>query len=166
MPEPTATRQVVVGTVNEIPPGAKKIVQVDGRSIGIFNLGGEYFAVRNACPHAGGSLCEGVRSGFVRSSRPGQYDYVRRGEILRCPWHQWEFDIRTGRSWIDPSRVRVRSYETRVSPGSELLTSGQPVEMTGDVRERELLDAGLRPGPLVAETFPVRAAESYVVLTI
>jgi nitrite reductase/ring-hydroxylating ferredoxin subunit len=166
MPEQAAARQVVVGTVDEIPPGASKIVEVDGRSIGIFNLDGEYFAVRNACPHAGGALCEGVRSGFVLSARPGQYEYVRRGEILRCPWHQWEFDIRTGRSWIDPGRVRVLSYELSVTSGSELLESGDRVEVADDKHGKELFDAGLRPGPFVVETFPVQADQSYVVLSI
>src|SRR3954471_18931087 len=103
------SREFVVALVDEIPPGGRKIVRVRGRSIGIFNLDGEYYAVSNVCPHAGGALCEGVRSGFVRSDGPGHYDYIRRGEVLRCPWHQWEFDIRTGRSWIDPSKIKVRS---------------------------------------------------------
>ena len=49
----------VVAAVDEIPPGGRKIVDVAGRSIGVFNLGGEYFALRNRCPHQGGPLCEG-----------------------------------------------------------------------------------------------------------
>ncbi|MHA6795468.1 Rieske (2Fe-2S) protein [Pseudonocardia bannensis] len=150
-----ARRQVVVAEDGEIPPGGSRIVEVEGRSIGVFNLGGEYFAVRNACPHAGGPLCEGVRSGFVRSEGPGHYDYVRRGEFLRCPWHQWEFDIRTGRSWFDPDRVRVRRYDTRLVTGSELLDG-----------EADLVDAGLQPGPYTAETYPVRSTGRYVVLEL
>ena len=49
----------VVATVNEIPPGARKLVTVRGRSIAVFNLGGEFFGLLNRCPHQGGSLCEG-----------------------------------------------------------------------------------------------------------
>src|SRR4051794_5613446 len=96
----------VVATVDEIPPGGRKIVEVVGRSIGVFNVGGELFAVRNRCPHEGGALCEGRTVGVLVSDAPGHYEYSRPGEILRCPWHGWEFDLRTGRSWFDPQRVR------------------------------------------------------------
>lgn len=49
----------VVAAVDEMAPGARKIVDAGGRSLGIFNLGGEFFALRNRCPHQGGPLCEG-----------------------------------------------------------------------------------------------------------
>jgi 3-phenylpropionate/trans-cinnamate dioxygenase ferredoxin subunit len=103
-------RPVVVAAADEIPAGGRKIVEIDGRSIGVFNLGDAYVAIRNACPHEGAPLCEGVLSGALTSPFPGVYRYERRGQILRCPWHQWEFDVRTGRSWVDPERLRVRSY--------------------------------------------------------
>jgi nitrite reductase/ring-hydroxylating ferredoxin subunit len=152
-------REFVVALVDEIPPGGRKIVSVKGRSIGVFNLNGEYFAVSNVCPHAGGALCEGTLSGFVQSDGPGHYDYIRRGEVLRCPWHQWEFDIRTGRSWIDPGKIKVRSYDARAVDGEELLGGA----LGGD---EDLRAAGLQPGPYVVDTFEVRAAERYVVLTL
>src|SRR5947207_3268589 len=56
----------VVGTVDEIPVGGRKIVEVAGRSIGIFNVAGEYVALRNRCPHQGGPLCLGVLTGSAR----------------------------------------------------------------------------------------------------
>jgi nitrite reductase/ring-hydroxylating ferredoxin subunit len=152
-------REFVVAEASEIPPGSRKIVQLAGRSIGIFNIDGEFFALTNTCPHAGAELCRGTRSGFVRSRSPGEYDYIRRGEVLRCPWHQWEFDIRTGRSWWDPAKVRVRSYETHLARGADL---AQPA---GE-KDTELIDAGLRPGPYTVETFPVRATEEYVIVTL
>jgi nitrite reductase/ring-hydroxylating ferredoxin subunit len=108
----------VVARVGEIPPGGRKIVEVAGRSIGVFNVGGAFFALRNRCPHQGGPLCQGRLSGAVVSSHPGEYEYVRDGEILRCPWHGWEFDVRTGRSWFDPTRLRVRTYEVTIEPHS------------------------------------------------
>ena len=49
----------VVGTIDEIPPGQRKIVDVAGRTIGVFNVGGDYFALLNRCPHQGGPLCSG-----------------------------------------------------------------------------------------------------------
>lgn len=110
----------VVARLEEIPPGQSKIVEVAGRSIGVFNVRGELFALRNSCPHQGGPLCLGQVSGWVSSPSPGEYDYSRRGEIVRCPWHGWEFDIRTGQSYFDPARVRVRRYEVTVENASPI----------------------------------------------
>src|SRR5436305_3156828 len=91
----------VVAAAADIPPGHRKLVDVNGRAVVVFNLGGEFFALNNRCPHKGGSLCDGKQTGLVQSSEPGEYRYSRRGEIIRCPWHSWEFDIRTGQSWCD-----------------------------------------------------------------
>ena len=137
-----------VATVDEIPPGGRKIVELHGRSIGVFNIGGEFFAIRSACPHAGGPLCLGVATGFVAADTPGRYEYLRRGEIIRCPWHGWEFDIKTGQSWIDPKRLRVKRYPVvveEVTPGGQAVVS----------RDIEFADAGMIKGPYHAEVYPV-----------
>src|SRR5947207_14439344 len=97
----------VVATVDEIPSGSRKIVDVDGRSIGVFNVKGEYFAVLNRCPHQGGPLCLGNTLGFLRSSGVGEFHYSRAGDIVRCPWHGGEYDRRTGQSWFDRGHVQV-----------------------------------------------------------
>ena len=110
----------VVGTVDEIPPGGRKIVEVGGRSIGVFNVGGEFFALLNRCPHQGGPLCAGNTLGFLRSAGVGEFVYSRPGEVIRCPWHGWEYDVRTGQSWFDPRRVLVRRYEVTVEPGEQV----------------------------------------------
>jgi nitrite reductase/ring-hydroxylating ferredoxin subunit len=86
----------VVATVAEIPPGQRKLVTVRGRSIAVFNLDGEFFGLFNRCPHQGGPMCEGILTGLIESDEPGHYQYSRKGEILRCPWHGWEFDLETG----------------------------------------------------------------------
>ena len=77
----------IVATVDEIPAGGRKVVDVAGRAIGIFNVNGEYFAIRNSCPHQGGPLCSGRVTGFITATAPGQYTYTRRGEIVRCRWN-------------------------------------------------------------------------------
>jgi len=108
------------------------VVTVAGRSIGVFNVGGEFFALRNACPHQGGPLCQGVLSGFAVPGAPGEYRYLRRGEILRCPWHGWEFDVRTGRSYFDPAATRVRTYPVELVPGPYVAETYQ-VTVEGDL---------------------------------
>ncbi len=148
----------VVGRVDEISDGGRKIVEVGGRSVGVFNIGGEFFALRNQCPHQGGPLCQGPLSGFARAQTPDEVTYIRRGEILRCPWHQWEFDVRTGQSWVDPAKVRVKSYEAKVEPGSTLLSDLNS--------SKRLAEAGFEKGPYVAETYEVSVEQQYVVLRL
>jgi nitrite reductase/ring-hydroxylating ferredoxin subunit len=141
----------VVGAVDEIPPGGRKIVEVEGRSIGVFNVGGEFLAVRNRCPHQGGPLCLGTLVGAIDSPGPGRYHHSRAGEMIRCPWHGWEFDLRNGRSWFDPSHTRVRWYEVTLSAGEQL---PQPPR------------AGMLPGPYQLETYDVHVDQLYLVIEV
>ena len=131
----------VVAALDELPPGSRKLVSVKGRAIVVFNVAGELFALVDRCPHRGGSLHLGKQTGLVESDAPGHYCYSRKGEIIRCPWHGWEFDVRTGQSWCDPARVRARRYDVSVQPGTRLIA-----------------------GPYVAETVPVTVEDDYVVV--
>jgi len=136
----------VVGTVSELSPGERKIVEIEGRSIGVFNVSGEFYAIRNRCAHQGGPLCEGLLTGFLDSDAPGEYTYTRKGEVLRCPWHGWEFDVKTGQSWWDPASTRSRSYDVDVVSGEEV--------------------SGLQKGPYVVETYSVSVEEQYIVVEL
>jgi 3-phenylpropionate/trans-cinnamate dioxygenase ferredoxin subunit len=109
----------VVGRASELPPGQRKIVEVEGRSIGVFNVHGRFYALRNRCPHQAAPLCLGAIKGMTLPGKPGEYTWAREGEILRCPWHGWEFDITTGRSIFNPHGTRVRRYEVTVEPEDE-----------------------------------------------
>ncbi len=115
----------IIATVEEIPSGGRKIVEVGGLSIGVFNVRGAYYALKNSCPHQGAPLCRGNVKGTTLPSKPGEYIWGRDGEIIRCPWHGWEFDILTGRSLFNPHRVRVKAYEVTVEPGEPAEGGGQ-----------------------------------------
>ncbi|MEZ4867563.1 MAG: Rieske (2Fe-2S) protein [Caldilineaceae bacterium] len=142
----------IIAPVAEFPPGERKVIEIAGRSIGIFNVKGDFYAIRNTCPHQGGPLCSGRLTGFVMATKPGEYTYTRRGEIVRCPWHGWEFDVKTGQSWFDPAKTRVRNYQVTVEHlKPETLNAPAP---------------GLEPGPYVAETYPVTVENDYVVVEI
>ena len=85
---------------------------------GIFNVNGSFYAVRNVCPHKNGPLCTGELSGRVTTdappSTPGATIAVDGlGEVLRCPWHQWAFDIATGRCLVDPE-IRAKTYPVKI----------------------------------------------------
>jgi 3-phenylpropionate/trans-cinnamate dioxygenase ferredoxin subunit len=143
----------IVATVDEIAPGGRKIVEVAGRSIGIFNLNGAFFALRNRCPHQGGPLCEGPLWGRLTARAPGEIEHEP-GGIVSCGWHGWEFDIRTGQSWCDPARLRVRAYPVSVEPGAALLADPDS-PIPGHVK-----------GPYVAETYAVSVEDAYVVVEV
>jgi 3-phenylpropionate/trans-cinnamate dioxygenase ferredoxin subunit len=133
----------VVAAAAEIPAGGRKLITVKGREIGIFNVGGEFYALANRCPHAGGPMCEGRVGALISSSGPGNYQLERQGEFLRCPWHGWAFDIRTGQSWCDPNDMKIRQFKVAVEAGE-----------------------ALAKGPYVAETFPVTVEQQYIVIDI
>ncbi len=92
------------------------IVDIAGRSIGIFNVENNYHAVRNSCPHRGAPLCMGVVEGFVTGNEPGDFKFDSVGRILRCPWHGWEFNLETGESVFNPHKVWVRRYPVTLEP--------------------------------------------------
>ena len=118
--------RVVIGKVSEIPPGQRRIVvPFRGRAgIGVFNVDGAFYAVRNICPHKNGPLCTGeLSSRFAASAPPSTqgatFDVDSEGEILRCPWHQWSFEISTGRCLADPE-LYVKTYPVKID-GEEVV---------------------------------------------
>jgi nitrite reductase (NADH) small subunit len=135
-----------VGPASEIPPGSRKTVfPFPGSGIGVFNVHGRYYAVKNTCPHMGAPLCQGVVTGTTRrrvepDGRLGM-EWIRDGEILKCPWHHWEFDILTGET-VFPSRQRVATYEVTVDR------------------------AGSEPTPRSVETYPVVVEDATVYLEL
>ena len=102
-------RKKYVACAADIAPGERRILEVAGKSIGIFNVRGEYFALLNRCPHMGGNLCEGPITGTTLPSSDVRYAYGREGELVRCAWHGWEFEIASGMCLVDP-KMQVRAY--------------------------------------------------------
>ena len=102
---------------SELVPGASIVREVEGLSVGVFNVGGELYALRNHCPHRGGALCRGPVTGTALPTSDRSYLYGREGEIVRCAWHGWEFEIATGRCLVDP-RLRAKTYPVEVDAGS------------------------------------------------
>lgn len=133
----------VVAKLGEIAPGQRKAVTVRGRPIVIFNLEGEYFGLLNRCPHQSAELAKGLIAGIAVADGPGEIRCVRPGEFIRCPWHGWEFDIRTGQSWCDPGRYAVKQFQVAVEPGSEIVK-----------------------GPHKVDTFPVLVEDNYIVVDV
>lgn len=113
--------RTVVARVDEFGLGARVIVEVAGRSIGVLNIDGRYYALRNVCPHHGAPLCEGVVKGTMGDTEAHEYSYVRHNEFIVCPWHGYEFALATGRSIVDPDKTRVLTYEVVAEDGDVVL---------------------------------------------
>ena len=90
---------VKAATTTEIEPGQARLVEVNGKQIALFNVGGEFFALDNTCTHRSGPLAEGDVSGHE----------------VTCPWHGATFDIRTGEVMGPPAQRAVARYGVRVT---------------------------------------------------
>lgn len=92
-----------VAEVKDLAPGFGKSVEVGGQQIALFNVGGTFYAIGDACTHRGGSLSEGALEGTTVS----------------CPLHGAEFEVTTGKNLTPPAPSPVPSYKVRVE-GNEV----------------------------------------------
>jgi nitrite reductase/ring-hydroxylating ferredoxin subunit len=150
--------KVVVGKVSDFENGDRKIVDVNGKSIGVFRVDDRFYALRNRCPHQYGPLCVGTLAPRAVSAGPGDVKMDSGPPLLACPWHGWEYDIATGQSFMGPGRgnMAALAYDVSVLPGSELEGS--------ELKASQPRPDGRVPGPYVAETMPVSVEQDYVVV--
>ncbi|OGB95041.1 MAG: hypothetical protein A3G35_10605 [candidate division NC10 bacterium RIFCSPLOWO2_12_FULL_66_18] len=94
---------IKVATTSELAPGQAKKVEVQGKAIALFNLGGSYHAIDDTCTHRGGPLSEGQVQ----------------GDVVTCPWHGAKFKVTSGEVLGPPARAGVASYPTRIT-GSDI----------------------------------------------
>ncbi len=88
---------VRVAKVADVRPGEAKVVLVAGRPLALFNVNGTFYATDNTCLHRGGPVGEGFLEGAV----------------VTCPWHGWQYDVKTGQSFTNPA-ARLRTYRVVV----------------------------------------------------
>lgn len=101
-----ANSQVYVAALADLGRGDRRLISIEGKSIGVFNTGSQIVAVLNICPHAFAPVCRGKLSGTTLPSEPGQFIWGRDNEILRCPWHGWEFDLHSGQCLTDRRQLK------------------------------------------------------------
>jgi nitrite reductase/ring-hydroxylating ferredoxin subunit len=91
---------VRIATCDECPPGAAREYVAEGRIVALFNVDGAWHALDGVCPHQGGPLGQGTLEGCV----------------VTCPWHGWQFDVRTGQHQINRQLAQPR-FDVRVEEG-------------------------------------------------
>lgn len=118
--------EVPVCLVSDVPVGGRLAVDVDGKGYVLFNVDGEFYGLRDLCPHEGAPLSCGIVTGAMRPNAPGEeFEFVLEGQVLACPWHRWKFEIKTGRSLYGVDRRRVPTVPLRVD-GDEVLVVLSP----------------------------------------
>lgn len=116
------TKEVSVGKAEEFPVDTLKIVKAGQREIGVVRRAdGTVNAVRNWCPHKGAEVCKTKLTGTMLPGPPGTLEWGHDGDIVRCPWHGFEFDVRTGTRPYSDSRMRLRVYPARIDNGMILV---------------------------------------------
>jgi len=168
-------RKFVVGKTDDLGEGEGMLVTVANRSIGIFKVGGDFYGLMNKCPHLGGELCKGRLTAALTSDGPGHYQYDPETALIMCPWHGWEYDVRTGQSYLNPKTPAARSYQVQVENGGEVtieLDEGKVAVADGErsamrqVAPRPTKTADRTPGPYVAETVSVTVDGDYIVVNL
>jgi nitrite reductase/ring-hydroxylating ferredoxin subunit len=119
-------REINVGPASTFADPGRKLIESDGVEVGVFKLGGEFFAYENVCPHMGGPACQGKIIAKVeeviaddRTSKGLEFSKTKINVV--CPWHGFEFDIRTGRHHGNP-RYRLKPIKVRLEGVDVIVT--------------------------------------------
>ncbi len=91
---------VTVARVDDFPPGTARPVRAGEEEIALVRVGDDFYATEHACIHLKGPLGRGRVDGCV----------------LTCPWHGWQYDVRTGANLFDRA-IRLKTYDVRVEDG-------------------------------------------------
>jgi 3-phenylpropionate/trans-cinnamate dioxygenase ferredoxin subunit len=113
------SEDLTIATVNELPQGTHKVVNVGGKEMGIFNVNGKFFAVPNTCFHQNGPLCLGAVSGTLIADESTSWkpEWTQEGEVIVCPWHSLEFNVTSGQCIAYPQR-KLPVVHLRVENGN------------------------------------------------
>jgi nitrite reductase (NADH) small subunit len=97
-------RFVKLATLDELPAGAAKEVEFEGRVYALYNIDGAISAIDGICPHQGGPLAEGLVEGTT----------------VTCPWHGWQIDIRSGKTPLS-AKVKQDVFEVKIEDHNVLV---------------------------------------------
>jgi 3-phenylpropionate/trans-cinnamate dioxygenase ferredoxin subunit len=153
-PNPPGIKKHIVGRTSDIAEGERLLMEIDGRPIGVYHIKGQFYALLDRCPHLGGPLCKGQVVSEVSSSVPGDIKFDASKTYVTCPWHNWEFDIKTGQSYWNPKGLRARPFPVGVEKGEALcgaLENGSAERVAG---------------PFRAETIQVDVEGDYLVIAM
>ena len=92
-------KEYVIGKIDDIPEGKGRAFKAGRVTVAVFRANGKVFAMNNRCVHKGASMCEG--------------EITDGGKVVRCPWHNWAFDLASGTHCYDANE-KIRTYEVKM----------------------------------------------------
>jgi nitrite reductase (NADH) small subunit len=112
-------REINLGSLSTFADPGRKVIEIDGLEIGVFHVKGQFSAYVNICPHLGGPVCQGkvlprVEEDIAADRKSRGFVFSKTETNIVCPWHGYEFDVRTGRHQGNP-HLRLRPLNVRVS---------------------------------------------------
>lgn len=90
-----------VEKIEDFPPGTRRVVDVEGAMVAVFNLDGNFYAIEDVCTHDGGELASGKME----------------GDVIICPRHGARFSIKTGAVLAPPAYESLATFPLRVNSG-------------------------------------------------
>jgi nitrite reductase (NADH) small subunit len=141
-------REFNIGAGADFSDPGRKLIEADGIEVGVFKLDGEFYAYQNICPHIGGPACQGkmihkVEEVIAADRTSKGLGFSKTQLNVTCPWHGYEFDIRTGRHQGNP-RVRLAAVKVRVEDGDVIVTMPATANSVNTATET---GSGQRPTP-------------------
>lgn len=109
--DPATADYVAVATTDELPNGTRKLLEVDGRALAVFNIAGTFYCIADVCSHDDGPVAEGDLAGYE----------------IECPRHGARFDVRQGKVLSFPAIVDIPAYPVRVD-GHDILVGLPPAD--------------------------------------
>lgn len=100
-----------LGDVSELQQNRCNTFVINGKSIAVFSSGSTFVALSNICPHKGALMCDGDIRGTMVPSDPSDLSYEMEGQVLVCPWHGYEFDIRDGKPLFGITKAKLKTYQ-------------------------------------------------------
>lgn len=113
--------RIEIGPATDFATGRVRIVDIAGQQVGVVRWGESWYGIRNVCPHAQAPLCQGTVHSVVEADLDDgvTVPFLRQAgtdPVISCPWHGWEFDLRSGESIAD-RRFRARTYQITEEDG-------------------------------------------------
>jgi len=98
--------EYLLGRIDDFPEGKGRAFKAGTRTVAVFRVNGKLYAIANRCVHKGASICDG--------------DLADNGKVVRCPWHNWPFELATGQHRLDPNE-RLRTYDVKLDGDQVIL---------------------------------------------
>ena len=111
---------VDVGAAGEFADRTVRVVRAGGREIGVVRWDGRFYALSNVCVHQNGPVCSGILSARLTAGAPGGMQLDEATPVIACPWHGWEYHVRTGAAIWDAA-YRLRTFSVSVADGRVLV---------------------------------------------